>query len=152
VKVVVCLSAVNQERDAMTTPLVPSPNRNGALAPVQTVLPSGRTVQITLDGNEQIQVFAPGGELEVSLQFTDTGPVLRLRGARLELEAPEDIQVRCGKFAVQSREETTLHSDGNINITAGGEMRVKTDKATHIDGEMLYLNCEEEAEAGNEPT
>jgi hypothetical protein len=42
--------------------------------------------------------------LEVSMRFTETGPVFHLRGARLQLEAPADVQVGCGKISVHSRD------------------------------------------------
>ena len=129
----------------MSSPLVPKqPTNETQISKRETTFPSGRTVQISLDGQEQIQVYSPSGDLEVSLQFTDTGPVLKLSGAKLQLDAAEDIQVRCNTFAVETRDGTDLRSDGDVNIQAGGELRVKTDGATHIDGDMLYLNCEEE--------
>jgi phage gp45-like len=97
-------------------------------------LPSGRSVVLRLEGQqEELQVRSPSGDVEVRIVFTDAGPVVQLRGARLELQAAESIDVTCKRFAVQTTEGTTLHSEGDVNIKAAGDVDVQ--------GKLVKLNC-----------
>src|SRR5437763_1734785 len=103
-------------------------------AQVQTrSLPSGRSVVLRLGDAEEIEVRSPAGDVEVRITLTDAGPVVQLRGARLQLEAPESIEVKCKRLTVETTEATALHSAGEVNIHADGDMDLR--------GKMLKLNC-----------
>ena len=91
----------------------------------QRQLPSGRSVTLRFgDGNESLEVRSPLGEVEVRIELTDAGPVVKLRGARLELEAADAVAVRCKQFDVRAE-----------------EMRVKTEGDIHLNGGIIRLNC-----------
>jgi hypothetical protein len=94
------------------------------------------------DSGEELEVRSPGGELEVRITLAEDGPVVSLRGARLELEAPREFRINCGRFEVMSAEQTSLHSTGQT-VIGGGEVRVKTDADIHLNGQTIRLNCEE---------
>lgn len=95
--------------------------------PEPTRLPSGRVVAVrAVGGEEAVEVRSADGLLELRLVLTDAGPVLRLRGVRLEVEASDAVALRCREFAV----ETT----GDIRLRAGGD--------THIDADYVRLNCQ----------
>ena len=68
---------------------------------------------------------SPAGAVDLSIRMTDQGPVLSLKGVRLEIEATEEVAVRCREFSVDAR-------DG-IRLTSGGP--------TFIDGDYVNLNC-----------
>src|SRR4051812_44908532 len=90
-------------------------------------LPSGRSVVLRIVGtNEELEVRSPSGETELRVVLTDQGPVLRLSGVRLELEAAETVSVRCRNFEVDASEE----------------MRVRTQGDIHLNGDYIRLNCE----------
>jgi hypothetical protein len=92
-------------------------------------LPSGRSVQLKLDGaGEAIEVRSPGGEVEVRIAFTAAGPVVTVHGGRLELGAPE-VAIRCKTFEVEA--------------SAGVE--VKTPGDIKMNGAMIRLNCTDES-------
>lgn len=104
-------------------------------------LPSGRSVVVRVnDSREELEVRSPQGEVEVRITLTDSGPVVSLRGARLELESPDAVSVTCRRFEVSTTEGTQLHSAGDVNIT-GQEMRVKTEADIHLNGGIIRLNC-----------
>ena len=101
----------------------------------ERLLPSGRSVIVQVrDGREELEVRSPDGEMEVHITLTETGPVVRLRGARLELEAPETIALNCRRFEINAAEEVCITSR---------ELRVRTDSDIHMDGATIRLNCEE---------
>jgi hypothetical protein len=74
-------------------------------------------------------------ELEIVLRAD--GPVVRLVGARLELQSAEAVAVRCQRFEVHAKEDVCL---------TGGERRVRTTGDIHMDGDYIRLNCEAAAE------
>jgi hypothetical protein len=113
------------------TAMTPSETQAPQTAP--QALPSGRSVVLRYgDGEEQIEVRSPSGEVEVRIVLTDRGPVVRLRGARLELEAPEEIALTCGRLAVHTKEALELASAGAVHVRAEEDLR--------LDGKMIYLN------------
>ena len=104
-------------------------------------LPSGRSIVVKIaDQQEELLVRSPDGEVEVRVTLTKDGPVLKLRGARLELESPESVAVNCRRFTVNSAEDTNLHSGGDVHIT-GHELRVQTESDMHFKGGIIHLNC-----------
>jgi hypothetical protein len=122
-------------------PKLVSPGESVPQATTSRVLPSGRSVIVKVgDQHEEMEVRSPSGEVEVHIVLTENGPVVRLRGARLELESPETVAVSCKRFEVQTSEKTELHSAGEVQVT-GQEMRVKTEGDIHLNGDYIRLNC-----------
>ena len=93
------------------------------------MLPSGRSVAVEVgDGREALTVRAADGSVEVRIEFTPAGPVVRVSAAKLEVAAA-DVAVACDQFSV----------------TAAGEVRVKAGGPIWLNGETVRLNCPEEA-------
>ena len=105
------------------------------------LLPSGRSVvlKVTSAGDE-LEVRSPGGTVEVRILLSDTGPVVHLSGARLELEAPDTVALRCRRLEVTTEESTHLSSAGSLRLS-GQEMRVQTKGDIHLNGDVIRLNC-----------
>jgi hypothetical protein len=109
----------------------------------ERLFPSGRSVRVKVGpGGEELEVRSPQGEVEVQILLTDTGPVVRLRGARLEVESPDVVAVNCRRLEVRAAEDVHLHSDDQVTIT-GRELRMRTEGDIRADGAVIRLNCEE---------
>src|SRR5262245_27824783 len=94
----------------------------------ERTLPSGRSVIVKVaGGREELEVRSPAGEIEVRITLSDVGPVVHLRGARLELDSLQAVAINCERFEVCATEGATLKSAGEVQI-AGHEMRVQTRK------------------------
>jgi hypothetical protein len=105
------------------------------------LLPSGRSVVVKVAGDcEQLEIRDPDGLVEVSVSLTADGPVVRVRGGRLELDAADTVAVRCRRFEVQSDERTELSSAGDLLMT-GRELKVRTNEDIHLNGNVIRLNC-----------
>jgi hypothetical protein len=105
------------------------------------LLPSGRSVVVKVAGEcEELEVRDALGQVEVSVSLTADGPVVRVRGGRLELDAADTVSVRCRRFELQTSESTELSSSGTVRIT-GEELRVKTEDDIHLNGQIIRLNC-----------
>ncbi|QDU62635.1 hypothetical protein Pan216_35020 [Planctomycetes bacterium Pan216] len=118
---------------------------------VSRPLPSGRTLAVRLnDSQEQIEVVSPQGEVEVRIVMTDEGPVVKLCGVRLEIEAEETVAVNCRNFEVNAEERAAIVSGGPVRVT-GDEMRVRTRQDVHMNGAFIRLNCPDSLENDPEP-
>lgn len=119
----------------MTDPNTPPQT---ALAPAAApstaaTLPSGRTLTVRPDAlGEAIEVRSASGDLELALVLTPEGPVLKLRGVRLQLDSTESVDLTCKQFNV--------HTQDGINLTSEGEFRLKTQGQSHLDAELIHLN------------
>src|SRR5689334_9807832 len=99
---------------------------------VQRVLPSGRTMVLRIgSGGEDIEVRSAAGDLDLRITLTGAGPVVSLRGARVEVDAA-DVAVRCRDFDVQA--------SGEVRFGAQ-ELRAETKRDIHLNGEFIRLNC-----------
>jgi hypothetical protein len=104
-------------------------------------LPSGRSVLVKVTPEcEELEIRDAEGQVEVCVILTGAGPVVRIRGGRLELDAADTVALRCRRFDLQTSESTELSSSGAVRIT-GQELRVKTDHDIHLNGQVIRLNC-----------
>jgi hypothetical protein len=94
------------------------------------------------EGREELEVRSPQGEVEVHITLTRAGPVVRLRAARLELEAADTLSLAARRLEVHTSETTHLASEGQVQIT-GKELRVRTTEEIRLDGSLIHLNCDE---------
>jgi hypothetical protein len=104
-------------------------------------LPSGRSVVVKVAGDrEELEIRDPDGQVELCVTLTADGPVVHVRGGRLELDAVETVAVHCRRFEVQTAESAELTSAGELQIK-GRELRVKTQDDIHLNGKFIRLNC-----------
>ena len=105
-------------------------------------LPSGRSVIVSAEaGREAIEIRSANGEMEIRIALTDQGPVLQLRGARLQIDSTDTVAVNCRDFEINASNGIKLASGGDIDIVNAGETRMKTQGSTWIDADFVNLNC-----------
>lgn len=106
-------------------------------------LPSGRSVVLRVSEDaEEIEIRSPSGEMEVRIVLTESGPVVSLKSARLELQAAEEIALRTKKVTLDASQEAVIQSAGSIKLS-GQEVRIKTEEDIHLNGAYVRLNCPE---------
>jgi len=109
----------------------PPPEDNSPSLPMS--LPSGRKISVALGAaGEVLEVYGPGGDVECRINFTDAGPVVRLTGARLELEATEAVAIKAKNFQVDASEA--------INMKCVEDMHLGSDKDVFVAGAVIWLN------------
>jgi hypothetical protein len=111
-------------------------------------LPSGRQVAIgaAAGGGETLEVRSADGTLELRIALTPDGPVLSLRGVRLEIDSTEAVAVRCKEFAVETTGGLNLRAGGDVRVNAVGEVGLRSSGPTNLDAEVLNLNCADRSE------
>jgi len=108
----------------------------------RSLLPSGRTVVVKAhEHTEEIEVRSSGGEVEVRIVLTEQGPILRLRGARLEIDSSDTVAVNCRQFEVNASHGVQLRTAGDVEVQSDAEIRLKSGGETYIDGDYVNLNC-----------
>lgn len=100
---------------------------------------------LTDQQGEAIEVRSADGEMEVRISLTESGPVLSLRGARLDIQSTDAISVSCRQFEVNTAEDVVMQCGGDFGIQSAGEVQLKSSKQTFIDGDYVNLNCGDRA-------
>lgn len=119
-------------------------------SPIVHRSPSGRTVVLEMqrraEGADELTVYGRAGAVELSVRFTDQGPVLSFVGARIQLDATESVKIACQDFSVDARRSVHVSSGGELVQESAGEMRVEAKKDLWLDGQMVLVNCDRERE------
>src|SRR5438067_13914917 len=89
--------------------------------------------------------------MELRIALTDQGPVLTLRGARLEIDAADTVAVNCRHFAVHTTDGVVLDAAGGIALRSGAETHLRSAGDTYIDGRLVNLNCLDRAGYPDDP-
>jgi hypothetical protein len=123
------------------TALEAAPESNEQPLSKEHPLPLGRKVSLRV-GKEAaaIEVRSPEGEVEVLIELTETGPVVRLRGAKLEVESAEELAFRCKKLEIAASEKAELSSGGDVKITSGKDLDLEAKKDVKVVGARIFLN------------
>ena len=103
-------------------------------------LAAGRTLTVTGDVEQVLELRNPGGLLELRIKLTEEGPVLQVEGARVALKATESVSVECKTFEVRAEERVELHSEGTLDVTSEKELRVKSTDDVRVNGKIIHLN------------
>jgi hypothetical protein len=103
-------------------------------------LAAGRTLTVTGDVEQVLELRNPGGLLELRIKLTDEGPVLQVEGAKVALKATEAVSVECKTFEVRAEERVELHSEGSLDVTSEKELRVKSTDDVRVNGKIIHLN------------
>lgn len=93
-------------------------------------LHSGRTLRVSAGTDpqtDQMEILSADGRVEVEILLTANGPMVRVHGGSLKMTSTQSIQ---------------LESAGPVDIRAE-ELRVRTTRSVHLDGETIRLNCQD---------
>lgn len=88
---------------------------------------SGREVVFHGSTQDRLIVRSPTGQVELSVRFTEQGPVLSFSGAAIDLVSPGAVTLDCGSLRVRSRDGIALETSGDIVQNAKGALRAEAD-------------------------
>lgn len=153
-------------------PPAPAPDASRALASDEPrdVEAPGRNVVMRFEPNDQLTVVGPTGRVELSVRFTDKGPVLSFEAARFELKSSATIALDCEDIELNARNALRISTGGDLVHEIGGDMRssvaghsvhhakdvdiastegevrVQAASDAWVDGQNVLLNCDREEE------
>ena len=104
-----------------------------ALGPATALaLPSGRELVVEVGAVERLLLRAPSGEVELIIELTPAGPVLKARALRLDLEATESVRLAAPSVSIEAGAQLDLRSGGGASVVAADDVVVL--------GSMIHLN------------
>ena len=120
-------------------------NLNGSSADPEKMksiaLDSGRQVVVHSENNtEFIEVIEPKGEMIIKILLTDSGPVVRVHGAHLEIKSTETLTLESDTVKIKARKKAVVESEADLDVSASGGMSVHADDDVHITGRKIHLN------------
>ncbi len=86
-----------------------------------------------------VEIRNESGMVEVRIELTDKGPVLRMESARLELKATEAVEIESPKVAIRGTEQLQLEG-GKIEVEGEEEVTVESSGDVRVRGKMIWLN------------
>jgi lipopolysaccharide export system protein LptC len=98
----------------------------------EVYLRDGRKLVLGETGaNQLVEIRSESGQVEVRIELTEAGPVLRMEAVKLELKADQAIELESQKVSIKAT-EVKIESEDTVEVDAKGEVRVA--------GKMIYLN------------
>lgn len=88
---------------------------------------SGREVMLHGSSHDRLVVRSPTGQVELSVTFTEEGPVLSFSSAAINLVSPGAVNLDCGSLRVRARDGIALETSGDIVQNAKGALRGEAD-------------------------
>ncbi len=83
------------------------------------------------NGRDLVEIRSGSGAVEVRIELTERGPILRMESVQLELKAEESITLESPQVAIKGG-AVRIESEENLDVEAKGEVRVA--------GKNIYLN------------
>ena len=98
----------------------------------EVYLRDGRTLVVSESGgHDLVEIRSGSGMVEVRIELTERGPVLRMESVKLELKAEETITLESPHVAIKGG-RVKIESEADVEVEAKGEVRVV--------GTNIYLN------------
>lgn len=124
----------------------------------QVRLASGRFAAFSaVDKEDRLVVTSPEGRVELSIRFTESGPVLDFEAAAIQLKSAGEVAVQCNNFKVEAAKKIQLSTEGDMVQDIGGKAHVEAHSVEvrarrgNVDinanddvrllGERIKLNC-----------
>ena len=86
-----------------------------------------------------VEIRNESGLVEVRIELTEKGPVLRMESARLELKASEAVEIESPRVAIRGSEQLQLEG-GKIEVEGEEEVTVESSGDVRVRGKMIWLN------------
>lgn len=109
------------------------PNPEASPLPPRVQLRSGRVLTLLEGCDDSVSVTSPDGVVELTIRFTEQGPVLSFSGARLDLSHAGELNLSC--------EQLRLHGRRGVEVRSEAEIVVRGEGDVHVDGRNVLLNC-----------
>lgn len=107
--------------------------------------------------SSDLRVIGRNGSVSLSIHVTEHGPVLRLEGTVIHIEAQGELCLNAERLTIHGRRSLALTSDGKVSIDTPGDIQsdarsqkitahlgnvdIKANDDVTIDGERIRMNC-----------
>jgi hypothetical protein len=91
-------------------------------------LRDGRKVVVR---DQTVEIRSESGLVEVRIEMTEQGPVLKMETVRMKLAASEAVEIESPQVAIKG---------GKIELEADEEVKVESEGDVRVMGKKIYLN------------
>lgn len=103
-------------------------------------LPGGRVLTLA-ESSRALHIADPNGVIELEIQLCDTGPVVRVRAADLQVEASGKLTVGCERFELRAREGIHMTSDRDLTASVAGDLDCRAGRHAHWEGKSVRVRA-----------
>ncbi|QDU61899.1 hypothetical protein Pan216_27640 [Planctomycetes bacterium Pan216] len=107
-------------------------------------LASGRCVTIRTQGDkDHLEVIAPNGAVEVTIDLTQQGPMIRLSGAHLQLESLDQLTLKADDVNLLARKAIRMRSEV-LDVETSQDLQLYSDNTAKLLSRETYLRAADE--------
>lgn len=104
-------------------------------------LASGRQIIAGSKGDKELlEIKEADDKLLMTVRLTDSGPVISLKGAKLELSGMEEISLDAEKINIHSKNQTRISSRGDLEIHTQKDIDIKSREDIKLKSRLIHLN------------
>jgi hypothetical protein len=108
-------------------------------------LPHGRSLAIA--GESQcLRIADANGMIELEIDLRESGPVVRVRAAALQIETAGDLSLGCERFELRARAGIRLASDRDLTASVAGDLDCRAAGHAHWEGRSVRLRSHREVQ------
>lgn len=116
--------------------------------------------RLVVENNPQsslLRIIGRDGTVSLAIHVTQEGPIVRLEGAAIQIEAQGELSLNAEHVSIHGRRSLSLSSDGNVGLDTPGDIcsdarshkitarlgnvDIKANDDVTIDGERIRMNC-----------
>ena len=102
-------------------------------------LPTGHRVEIGIE-DQEIQVFDPDEKLQVVISLTESGPIVQVDGAKIQMRSASDIDMKCDNLRIHTNEDLHLNANRELTIESTEELHINCETDIRLRGKLIWLN------------
>ena len=102
-------------------------------------LPTGHRVEIGIE-DQEIQVFDPDEKLQVVISLTESGPIVQVDGAKIQMRSDSDIDMKCDNLRIHTNEDLHLNANRELTIESTEELHINCETDIRLRGKLIWLN------------
>ena len=102
-------------------------------------LPTGHRVEIGIE-DQEIQVFDSGEKLQVVISLTESGPIVQVDGAKIQMRSASDIDMKCDNLRIHTNEDLHLNANRELTIESTEELHINCETDIRLRGKTIWLN------------
>jgi len=121
-------------------------------------LQGGHELALVRAGEQDVlRIRDSGGQIVLTVEVTDRGPVLRFEGASLAIEARGDLSICADTLRLSGRSGLALESQGDVHLDTRGDLHatarvhnihaalgnvnIRANDDVRLNGERVIVNC-----------
>lgn len=113
---------------------------NDNKSPTNIPLSGGRHLAVT-DEQRSLRIADADGVIELEIDLRETGPVVRVRAAALQVETAGNLSFGCERFELRAREGIHMNSEGDLTTSVAGDLDCRAAGQANWEGKAVRIRA-----------